>query len=63
MLPGAGKVRYKGYRRPHRLVVRTAGFHPANWGSIPHGVTNQKIQAKYNRPGFFNVIFQAKSVP
>lgn len=24
---------------PHRLVVRTAGFHPANWGPIPHGVT------------------------
>ncbi len=26
--------------RPHRLVVRTAGSHPANRGSIPRGVTN-----------------------
>ena len=25
---------------PHRLMVRTAGFHSANRGSIPRGVTN-----------------------
>ena len=25
--------------RPHRLTVRTAGFHSANRGSIPRGVT------------------------
>lgn len=27
-------------RRPHRLVVRTLGFHPSNRGSIPRGVTS-----------------------
>ncbi len=26
-------------RWPHRLVVRTSGFHPVNRGSIPLGVT------------------------
>ncbi len=26
--------------RPHRLAVRTTGFHPVNQGSIPCGVTN-----------------------
>ena len=31
-------------RRPHRLVVRTAGFHPANRGSIPRGVTTKNTQ-------------------
>jgi hypothetical protein len=25
---------------PHRLTVRTPGFHPGNRGSIPRGVTN-----------------------
>ena len=31
--------------RPHRLEVRTVGFHPTNWGSIPHGVTSIKKHA------------------
>ncbi len=26
---------------PHRLVVRTPGFHPGNRGSIPRGVTTK----------------------
>lgn len=28
---------------PHRLVVRTPGFHPGNGGSIPPGATNVKL--------------------
>ncbi len=27
--------------RPHRLMVRTPGFHPGNPGSIPGGVTTK----------------------
>ena len=31
-------------RRPHRLAVRTSGFHPGNRGSIPRGVTKKEIE-------------------
>jgi hypothetical protein len=34
--------------RPHRLVVRTPGFHPGNRGSIPLGVTrNEEVTVRW----------------
>ena len=35
----AGDLKLKQIRA-HRLMVRTAGFHPVNVGSIPAGRTN-----------------------
>lgn len=32
---------------PHRLSVRTSGFHPEKRGSIPRGATNRK-RSNYN---------------
>ena len=29
------------FKWPHRLTVRTSGFHPENSGSIPGGVTTK----------------------
>ena len=35
-------------------MVRTLGFHPKNWGSIPHENTNNSVRytGKYAGPGF-----------
>ena len=33
--------------RLHRLTVRTLGSHPGNRGSIPRGVTNKNITARW----------------
>ena len=38
---------------PHRLTVRTSGFHPGNRGSIPRGVT---IFLKYSPFMHFGIL-------
>ena len=39
--------------RPHRLTVRTPGFHPGNPGSIPGEVTNIACYDTLPRRGVF----------